>query len=322
MWLTNSSIGRKFIMALTGAFLVLFVTFHVLMNGVALLWPCAYNAVCGFLGANWYALIGTAILAAGFVLHIIYALILTVENRKARGNDRYRVTTKPKQVEWSSQNMLVLGFVVLAFLAVHMIQFWAKMQLVEIAGLPHADNIEPANGWAFIMLAFSNWWTPVVYIIAFIALWFHMTHGFWSMFQSVGWNNQIWMERIKTIGNWWVTIVVLLFIAEALVFTVKANGEEGQAVLSQSELAEECCDETPCLLMDDASCQDACDATPCGRECAQGSSACAGQCDPACVEACNGCADCATCCPDGCKECDNCIKDCNGCAANTAEEIK
>ncbi len=109
-------------MALTGAFLVLFVTFHALMNGVALFWPSAYNVVCEFLGANWYALVGTLILAAGFVLHIIYATWLTVQNRKARGVERYAVTTRPKQVEWSSKNMLVLGIVVLAFLVFHLIQ--------------------------------------------------------------------------------------------------------------------------------------------------------------------------------------------------------
>ena len=63
MWLTSSSIGRKFVMAITGACLVLFVTFHVLMNSVALFWPAAYNVVCEFLGANWYALVKDIILA-------------------------------------------------------------------------------------------------------------------------------------------------------------------------------------------------------------------------------------------------------------------
>ncbi len=78
MWLTSSSIGRKFMMAITGACLVLFVTFHVLMNSVALFWPAAYNMVCEFLGANWYALAASAGLAFLFILHIVYALWLTV----------------------------------------------------------------------------------------------------------------------------------------------------------------------------------------------------------------------------------------------------
>ena len=296
-------------MALTGAFLVLFVTFHCLMNGVALFCPAAYNAVCEFLGANWYALIATVVLAAGFILHIIYALWLTVQNRNARGNDRYRVTSKPKQVEWSSQNMLVLGIVILAFLCLHMIQFWAKMQLVELAGLEHADNVEPANGWAFIMIAFSNWWTPVVYIIGFIALWFHLTHGFWSMCQSVGWNNQIWMSRLKCIGNWWVSIVVLLFLAQAVVFTIKANSEEGQAYVACSEMAEECINAEPVCAMEGE-----CTMTECTDTAWAMAKACAGQCATNCTAACEGCADCATCCPEGCAKCDNCADNCTGCA--------
>ena len=132
MWLTNSSLGRKVVMSVTGLFLILFVTFHVLMNVVALISGDAYNAVCEFLGANWYALVGTAVLAAGFVVHIIYAFWLSLLNRKARGNDRYAVTARPKSVEWASQNMLVLGIIVVVFMVVHFVQFWAKMQLVEV----------------------------------------------------------------------------------------------------------------------------------------------------------------------------------------------
>ena len=72
-------------------------------------------------------------------------------------------------------------------------------------------------------MAFRQVWTLPVYLIAFVALWFHLTHGFWSMMQTVGWNNDVWMKRLKCIGNWWVSIVVVLFMAEAIWFTVEAN---------------------------------------------------------------------------------------------------
>ncbi|WP_302105038.1 succinate dehydrogenase cytochrome b subunit, partial [uncultured Duncaniella sp.] len=183
MWLTNSSIGRKLVMSITGACLVLFVTFHVLMNAVAIFWPAAYDLICAFLGANWYALIASMGLGLLVVIHICYAVWLTLQNRKARGNDRYAVTSKPKQVEWSSQNMLVLGLVVVAFLVVHLIQFWAKMQLAEIIHCDAVHNgveVPPAAGTLFLHIAFSQIWTPIVYIIGFVALWFHMNHGFWS----------------------------------------------------------------------------------------------------------------------------------------------
>lgn len=223
MWLTSSSIGRKLVMAVTGACLVLFVTFHCLMNAVAIVYPTAYNVICEFLGANWYALVASAGLALLFIIHIIYALWLTVQNRKARGNDRYAVSVKPADVEWSSQNMLVLGIVVLAFLGVHLIQFWAKMQLVEMCGVDSV--LPPAIGTLFIQEAFSQLWTPIVYIIGFAALWFHMNHGFWSMFQSIGWNNNTWLPRLRKISCWYTSVVVALFVAQAVVFTINASND-------------------------------------------------------------------------------------------------
>lgn len=221
MWLSNSSVGRKFIMALTGACLVLFVTFHCLMNAVAICWPTAYNSVCEFLGANWYALIASAGLAVLIILHIIYAVMLTIQNNKARGSQSYSISKRPASVEWASQNMFVLGVVILAFLVVHLIQFWAKMQLVEVLGCE--GTLPPAAGTLFLQEAFGNNWTLIVYAIGFIALWFHLNHGMWSMFQSVGWNNTTWMPRLKCIATWWTSIVVLLFFAEGIVFTVKAH---------------------------------------------------------------------------------------------------
>ena len=217
-------------MALTGICLVLFVTLHVLMNAVALIWPTAYNQVCEFLGANWYALVASAGLALLFIIHIIYACWLTIQNRRARGNDRYLVNTRPPQVEWSSKNMLVLGIVILAFLVVHLIQFWYKMQWQEImhnelSVLPQLNGapVPGAFGTLFIQMAFQEIWTPIVYIIGFIALWFHFNHGFWSMLHSIGWDNGTWLNRLKKISCWWTSIVVALFIAQAIVFTVRAH---------------------------------------------------------------------------------------------------
>ena len=211
-------------MSVTGLFLILFVTFHVLMNTVALISPKGYDLICEFLGANWYALIGTLILAAGFVIHIIYAFWLTLQNRKARGNDRYEVTARPKSVEWASQNMLVLGIVVVAFMIVHFAQFWAKMQLVEVMHEMGCETSAMAVGYAaegmyHIKNAFGQLWTLPVYLVGLVALWFHMTHGFWSAFQSIGVSNNKWIPRFKTLGNWWATIVIALFIIQAVVFT-------------------------------------------------------------------------------------------------------
>jgi len=213
MWLTNSSVGRKIVMSVTGLFLVLFVTFHALMNAVALISFDAYDAICEFLGANWYAVLGTLILAGGFAIHIIYAFWLTLQNRKARGNNRYAVTTRPKDVEWASQNMLVLGIIVLCFMVLHLTQFWAKMQLPELMG----EHI--MRGQDYLRATFSQLWVLPVYLIWFAALWFHICHGFWSAFQTLGTANDKWIPRWQCISKWWATIVFILFAVEACYFT-------------------------------------------------------------------------------------------------------
>ena len=112
MWLINSSVGRKVVMSVTGIALILFLTFHACMNVVALFSKEAYNTICELLGANWYAIVATMGLAALAVIHIVYAFILTAQNRRARGAERYEVTSRPEKVEWASQNMLVLGIII------------------------------------------------------------------------------------------------------------------------------------------------------------------------------------------------------------------
>jgi succinate dehydrogenase / fumarate reductase cytochrome b subunit len=212
MWLIDSSIGRKLIMSITGVFLVLFLLFHSCMNIVVIISPEAYNAICAFLGANWYAVAGTSLLAAGFVIHILYALFLTYQNMRARGKERYAVTKKQKGVEWSSQNMFILGAIIFGFLALHMYNFWFKMQFAELTGI-HTGMFEPSKGAEYVKDLFSNWIYCALYIVWLIALWFHLTHGVWSALQSIGLNNKTWLPRVKCISNIVSTIVILMFMS-------------------------------------------------------------------------------------------------------------
>ena len=221
MWLLNSSIGKKLIMSITGLFLVLFLLFHLSMNVAAAFSGEAYNMICSLLGANWYAVAATLVLAAGVVIHFVYALMLTLQNRKARGNDRYAINARPKGVEWASQNMLVLGIIVILGLALHFVNFWYKMQFAEIIGNPMMGGLHAADGYGYIMQTFSNPVFFVLYIIWLIALWFHLTHGFWSSMQTLGWNNTIWINRWKCISNIYSTIIVLGFMLVAVVFFLK-----------------------------------------------------------------------------------------------------
>ena len=218
MWLIDSSIGRKLIMSISGIFLVLFLLFHATMNVVVIISPTGYNAICAFLGANWYALVGTAVLAGGFVLHILYALYLSYQNLIARGSEGYAVKKNQKSVEWASQNMLILGTIVVGFLALHLFNFWYHMQFAEVAGIKGA--FEPNDGAEFVQALFSNWIYCIVYIVWLVALWFHLTHGVWSALQSIGVNNKTWLPRVKVVANIISTIVILMFMSIPVYFLI------------------------------------------------------------------------------------------------------
>ena len=225
-FLCNSSIGKKLVMSISGCFLVLFILFHMAMNMTALFSASAYNAICEFLGANWYALVGTLILALGVLVHFIYAILLTLENRKARGNQRYEITVTENGVSWASKNMLVLGFIVVGGLLLHLFNFWSKMQLVEILGheasIVDGAPVAATDGAALIAYTFSKWYFVVLYLVWLAALWFHLTHGVWSMLQTVGWANDKWYPRLKCLAKGVASIVFICFAAVVVVFFAKS----------------------------------------------------------------------------------------------------
>ncbi len=223
----TSSIGRKLMMSITGAFLVLFLLFHTSMNVVAIISAEGYNAICEFLGANWYAIAGTLVIAGGAVLHILFATILTLYNLRARGTVRYEVQHAPKGVSWASRNMYVLGLIVLGGLGLHLVNFWAKMQLVELT-MSHEQierlPISPTDGAAHLLAVFSNPVFAILYLVWFAAIWMHLTHGIWSMFQSIGWGNQTWYPRLKCAANILSTLIVLALVAVVVTFYLRGNG--------------------------------------------------------------------------------------------------
>ena len=229
MWLLNSSIGKKLIMSISGLFLVLFLLFHLSMNVAAAFSGEAYNMICSLLGANWYAVAATLVLAAGIVIHFVYALILTLQNRKARGNDRYAINARPKGVEWASQNMLVLGIIIILFMVLHFSQFWYKMMFAELIGHHEvalgSAMVSPQDGAAFINYYFQgNAVITVLYLIWYVALWFHLTHGFWSAIQTIGWNNTIWMNRWECISKIVATVICGLFAIITIIFFLNGVG--------------------------------------------------------------------------------------------------
>ena len=172
-------------MSVTGIALILFLTFHCCMNVAALFSGEAYNTICELLGANWYAV----------------------------------VTDTPQKVEWASQNMLVLGIIILLGLLLHLFNFWYNMMFAELVGME--TLLSPSDGFGWIVETFSNPVYVVLYLVWLLAIWFHLTHGFWSAMQTLGWSGKIWFCRWKVIGFVYVTILMVCFAIVVLAFAFK-----------------------------------------------------------------------------------------------------
>jgi len=354
MWLCNSSIGRKVVMSVSGMALILFLTFHACMNVVALISGEGYNKICEFLGANWYAVAATAVLVALICIHIIYGVILTIQNRKARGSSKYAVTAKPDKVEWSSQNMFVLGVIVLLGLLLHLFNFWYNMMFAELLGDVHR-NIGPADGFEWIKYTFA-WCTPhgkvytILYVIWIVAIWFHLVHGFWSALQTVGWSGHVWFKRWKVIGTAFVSIVMAMFLVVVLGFATGcapslhkcekkcgdktelcegqhqcdhqaacAMEQQNEACAEQEKACEGCGKETPCAGCSEQKPCESCDAQ--NGECCNKKAVDEGCCEK-CAECCEGDGEC---CKDGkpcCDKCPECCKECKKCADQNGECCK
>ena len=223
------SIGRKLVQAVSGAFLFIFLLLHMTINffsvidtftgkfGVVAADDKLFSAGDGLfqLGCDFMSTpvitIMVPILAFGFVIHILYGCYLSYLNIRARGGvKRYEVASKAAADSWSSKNMLVLGIVIICFLCLHLVDFWSHMQLKEFMGA------EAENPYILLCDTFGAWWKLAIYMVAFGALFLHLIHGFWSMFQTVGWSGSTWFCRIKVIGVIVAAVICLGFVAVAI----------------------------------------------------------------------------------------------------------
>jgi len=216
-WLLNSSIGRKFIMSISGIFLVLFLLFHLSMNMALLFSAEAYDWICELLGANWYAIAGTLVLMAGVAIHIVYATWITLQNKKARGSEKYESSNRTK-TEWASKNMYVLGLIICLGLLIHFWNFWYEMQFAELIHSPDAV----VHGSGLVIDLFSQPVFVAIYLVWLLALWFHLTHGVWSAFQTLGWNGKLWFSRLQLISNILATIIMIGFAVVPVFFFIKS----------------------------------------------------------------------------------------------------
>lgn len=216
----TSSIGKKLIMSVSGLFLIVFLLLHLTINALSLISEEAFQAGCDFMALPIVTVM-VPVLAAGFIIHIIYGFYLSATNLKARGKERYAVAHKGAADNWASKNMLVLGIIVLGVLGFHLTHFWADMQLLQFQGVPHE---ELANPNVLMAETFKSPVVVAIYVVWFAALWFHLTHGFWSAFHTIGWNNDIWIKRLKCLSYVFATIIFVGFTVVAVFACLKANG--------------------------------------------------------------------------------------------------
>ncbi len=214
LFIFNSSIGRKLIMSLSGLFLILFLCIHLTINSLLLFGQEAFQIGCEIMELPIITIM-VPVLAAGFVVHIIYAAWLTWQNMKARGSVAYASGKKSETTSWAAKNMFVLGLVVLGFIAVHLSHFWAKMQLPHFIG---TEGVHASQAYDLVASIFRNPYWAITYIIWYGALWFHLTHGFWSALQTIGFNNDKWFCRLKWIGIIFATIIAFGFTCITLFF--------------------------------------------------------------------------------------------------------
>ena len=238
MFIFNSSIGKKFIQAVSGAFLIVFLLLHATINFFSVIasFTGKFGAVaaddklfsagdglfklgCDFMSTPVISIM-VPVLALGFLVHIVYGCWLTFQNVRARGGfKRYEVSSKAAADSWSARNMFVLGIVILGIIFFHLFHFWAKMQMPELLHVGTFEN----NPYLLLTTVLGKWWILVIYLIWFAAVWLHLIHGFWSMFQTVGWDGSVWFKRVKVIGIIFASLICLMFVTVGINAFIQAN---------------------------------------------------------------------------------------------------
>jgi succinate dehydrogenase / fumarate reductase cytochrome b subunit len=203
-----SSIVRKFIMALSGLFLIVFLITHLLINSLTLASSKdLFNEAAHFMATNPIIYAMQYVLALGFIIHIGMGIKLTIQNKRARSQE-YVYNKMSKNTDLSSRSMIVSGGLVIVFLALHLRDYFYQMKFV---GLP-----EGTTDYDLVVNLFTNPYYTAVYVIAFIVLGIHLNHGFKSAFQSMGANHKKYNPLIKIVSTAYSIVIALGFSTIAI----------------------------------------------------------------------------------------------------------
>ncbi len=212
--LSNSSIGRKVIMSLSGLFLISFLIVHVSINALTLSSdPELFNAASHFMATNIVIQIMQYVLALGFIIHIVLGIRLQMQNSAARPV-KYAMNKPGKNAPLPSRSMIITGILVLAFLGLHLRDFFWVLKFGDMT--PYGDDYTLVTG------LFGSWYYTLFYVASFVLLAFHLNHGFQSAFQSIGANHSKYTPTIKMLGKAFSFVVPGLFALIAIYHFINA----------------------------------------------------------------------------------------------------
>lgn len=210
-FLFSSSLGRKLMMAVTGASLIGFLLVHCGINATVLFNDGGetFNEAAKFMATNWLIRTAEILLFVGLLWHIVQGIWLTFDNQKRR-KAKYNASPGNSNSKWYSRSMGILGSILLIFLVVHLKHFW----IVSRFGLPHHLPELTGGGedlFSEMVAVFANPVPVVIYVLGCIGLSYHLLHGFGSAFQTLGINHKSYTPIIAAVGQVFSIVVPLVF---------------------------------------------------------------------------------------------------------------
>ncbi len=215
----TSSIGKKFVMSLTGLFLISFLIVHASINACIFAdLPIfdsndngeIFNKAAHFMGATILIRILEYGLFIGLLLHIYQGYLLTVQN-KAKRKVGYAVNLGNRGSKWYSRSMGLLGTIILLFLVVHLAHFWVKARFTHSLPPITYNGKEMHDMFSEMKMVFSNPLVVVIYVLGCISLAYHLAHGFQSAFRTIGVHNNRYNLMLTLLGYGFAIIVPLVF---------------------------------------------------------------------------------------------------------------
>jgi len=217
--LFKTSVARKVAMALSALFLILFLIIHLAVNLTSVISENTFNELSHFMGTN--PLIQFAmqpVLLAGVIFHFVMGFVLEIQNKRARGSEKYYAYNGGANSSWMSRNMIITGVMILLFLGLHLYDFWvAEMNYKYI----EFNEPNPTRYYHELIEKFHEPLRVGMYVLCFVFLCLHLLHGFQSAFQSMGWKDNARKKLISQVGNWYSYIICGGFIFIALFHYIK-----------------------------------------------------------------------------------------------------